>query len=159
MKYLLLILLITGCGREYLPPIGERGDPSENEGTTVYKYMCRHTVLDTEFKYIAFAFPNGDTETWCEINWLGEAEYRVGYGHRYTRTGSCFLKPAQQEEPYWRFYVDSNYKAHGEWTGLKQPTKSGEYVLPYSFQFSCTLTEIEDELWWEKYWDFQDYLL
>lgn len=162
MKTLLLIsLILAGCGgRGSMPPIGERADGvSSDEGVIVYKYACRHTYLDTEFKYIAFVFPNGDTETWCEINWLGEAEYRVGRGHRYTRTGSCFLKPAAQEDPYWRFYVDSQGSARGEWSALEQPTKSGEYNLPYSFQFSCTMTETEDEYWFERYWDFEEYLL
>lgn len=153
---LIIVFLLSACGRGELPPIG--GGEGEIESNTVYRISCRRDYLTTTFKYVAIIFPNGDSDTYCSVDWLGENTQMNSSGHRYAISSGCILEQTVTE--YWRFTLNNQSSATVEWTGLEQAVDRHANVLPYTVHFqSCNVETWEDENWYSSYYPFNEHLL
>jgi len=161
MRYLLIILLLSACGREHLPPIGDTGsNDATSEGITMIKVACRQDYGNTYFRYIAIIYPNGDSDVYCGLNWLGENRLYLSNEHHWARENACTLQ--RSPTSYWAFTRNgADMKAeHVGGVAEEDPGSNPPIMIPAEFTFqNCTTESWDDEYWYNRYYPFNEHLL
>jgi hypothetical protein len=162
-----MALYLTGCSDGFNRGNGngngknkvKKNDTEDAEiGITVTRTRCVKTELNTKYKYIVIAYPNGDKDLYCEVSWLRDRELYLSADHRYAPQSTCIIE--RDWDRYWVFSSE-NDTPQMDWFGTVDPedAPSGS-ALSRSFEFDfCSTETFEDEYWFQKYYYFGENLI